>query len=257
MVTATKTRPAWVELAADDPAAAREFYGKLLGWDISVSEDPQYGGYAMARLADGDGDVAGITAKMMPEAPTAWSLYIETDDAAALGDAVQAAGGSVIAPAFDVGDMGRMAVFADPSGAVISAWQATGMRSFRTGDAGTFGWAEVNARGIDKAIAFYRTVFGWQAETSPMGEGQPDYTTFSVDGEQIAGGMEMQASMPPEVPSYWMVYFNVADVDGAFAKATGLGATEMVAPMPMPGGRFAIVSDPQGAMFGLLKLDEG
>ena len=79
------------------------FYGKLLGWDVTVSDDPQYGGYAMARLADGEGDVAGITAKMMPEAPTAWSLYIETDDAAALGEAVQAAGGSVIAPAFDVG----------------------------------------------------------------------------------------------------------------------------------------------------------
>ncbi len=50
MVTATKTRPAWVELATDDPAAAQQFYKELLGWNISVSEDPQYGGYAMARL---------------------------------------------------------------------------------------------------------------------------------------------------------------------------------------------------------------
>lgn len=257
MVTATKTRPAWVELATDDPAAARDFYTKLFGWDISVSEDPQYGGYAMARLDGGDGDVAGITAKMMPQAPTAWSLYIETDDAAALGDRVQAAGGSVIAPAFDVGDMGRMAVFADPTGAVISAWQAGSARTFRTGDVGAFGWAEVNARGIDRAVEFYRTVFGWQAETSPMGEGQPDYTTFSADGEQVAGGMEMASEVPAEVPSYWMVYFNVADVDAAFERAIDLGAAEVFAPSDMPGGRFAIVNDPQGAMFGLLKLGEG
>jgi predicted enzyme related to lactoylglutathione lyase len=257
MVTATKARPAWVELSTDDPGAAREFYSGLFGWEIAVSEDPQYGGYAMARLGDGDGDVAGITAKMMPQAPTAWSLYIETDDAAALGDAVQAAGGTVIAPAFDVGDQGRMAVFADPTGAVISAWQAAAMRSFRSGDTGTFGWAELNARGIDRAIDFYGTVFGWQAETSPIGEGQPDYTSFLAGGVPIAGGMEMQPSIPAEVPSYWMVYFNVADVDDAFARAIDLGASEVVSPSPMPGGHFAIVRDPQGAMFGLLKLDEG
>lgn len=254
MATATKAKPAWVELATDDPAAARDFYSQLFGWDVTVSDDPQYGGYAMARLGDAEGDVAGITAKMMPEAPTAWSLYIETDDAAALGDAVLAAGGSVIAPAFDVGEMGRMAVFADPTGAVFSSWQAASMRSFRTAEPGTYGWAELNARGIDTAIDFYGSVLGWEAKTDPMGEGQPDYTTFHIKGEYVAGGMEMQPMVPAEVPSYWMVYFNVADVDAAFQKALGLGATEMVSPSPMPGGRFAIVNDPQGAMFGLLKI---
>ncbi len=256
MVTATKTRPAWVELATDDPAASREFYSKLFGWNVEVSPDPQYGGYGMARLGDGDGDVAGITAKMMPEAPTAWSLYIDTDDAAALGDAVQAAGGTVIAPAFDVGDMGRMAVFADPTGAVISAWQAGAMRTFRSGDVGTFGWAELNPRGMDKAIDFYSKVFGWRAETNPIGEGQPDYTQFYVGDEAIAGGMEMQPMIPAEVPSYWMIYFNVDGLDDTFRRAIDLGATEVVPPTPMPGGHFAIVNDPHGAMFGLLKMDQ-
>lgn len=255
MVTATSTRPAWIELATDDPAAAREFYGKLFDWSIEVSEDPQYGGYAMARLDGGDGDVAGITAKMMPDAPTAWSVYIETDDAAALGDAVQAAGGTVLAPAFDVGDMGRMAVFADPIGAVISVWQAAATRTFRTGEPGSFGWAELNARGRDRAVEFYEKVFGWRHETTPMGEGQPDYTQFYAGDTAIAGVMEMDANIPAEVPSYWMLYFNVGNVDAAFSKAIGLGATEMVSPSPMPGGRFAIVTDPQGAMFGLLTMD--
>ena len=108
--TRSAARPAWIELATDDPAAARAFYADLLGWQVDVHPDPQYGGYGMARLPAGDGDVAGIGGKMMPEAPTAWSLYIGTDDVDALSDAVTAAGGSVIAPAFDVGDMGRMAV---------------------------------------------------------------------------------------------------------------------------------------------------
>ena len=257
MVTANKTRAAWVELSTDDPAASREFYSALLGWNIEISEDPQYGGYAMARLGEGDGDVAGITAKMMPEAPTAWSLYLETDDAAALCDAVQAAGGTVIAPAFDVGDMGRMAVFSDPTGAVISAWQAGATRTFRSGEAGTYGWAELNSRGLDKAIDFYGTVFGWRTETTPIGEGQPDCTQFYVDDDAIAGAMEMQSVIPAEVPSYWMIYFNVADLDDAFKRAVDLGATEVVPPTAMPGGHFSIINDPQGAMFGLLKMDEG
>jgi predicted enzyme related to lactoylglutathione lyase len=137
---------------------------------------------------------------------------------------------------------------------VFSAWQAAGMRNFRTGEPGTYGWAELNARGIDKAIDFYRSVLGWDAKTTPMGVGQPDYTTFDLGGDDVAGGMEMQPMVPAGVPSYWMVYFNVADVDTAFETALGLGATEMVAPSPMPGGRFAIINDPQGAMFGLLKI---
>ena len=106
-------------------------------------------------------------------------------------------------------------------------------------------------------LAFGGNVFGWTAETSPMGEGQPDYTTFKVDGEDILGGMEMMPTVPAEVPSYWMAYFNVADVDDAFKRALDLGGTEVVAPSPMPGGRFAIVNDPQGAMFGLLKIAQG
>jgi len=138
------TRPAWIELGSPDPAASREFYSRLFGWEVEVSPDSEYGGYGLARLAGGGEDVAGIGGKMMPEAPTTRNLYIGADDADALGEAMQAAGGNVIAPAFDVGGMGRMAVFADSVGSVISAWQPASMGSFRTGDVGTFGWAIVN-----------------------------------------------------------------------------------------------------------------
>jgi predicted enzyme related to lactoylglutathione lyase len=86
-----------------------------------------------------------------------------------------------------------------------------------------------------------------------MGEGQPAYTEFLLDGDSIAGAWEMNPQMPAEVPSYWQVYFAVDDVDASYRKALDLGATEMLAPQDFPGGRFAIVSDPQGAGFGLLK----
>jgi predicted enzyme related to lactoylglutathione lyase len=250
-------RPAWVDLASDDPEASRAFYSTLFGWQFDVSSDPQYGGYGIAHLADGGEDVAGIGGKMSPEAPSTWQLYIGADDASALDEAVQSSGGTVIMPAMNVGDMGRVAVFQDSTGAFFSLWEPAGAGSFRSGDEGTFGWAELNARGIDEAHDFYGKVFGWDAHTSPMGEGLADYTEFQIDGESILGALEMAPSVPPQVPSYWMVYFNVGDVDDAFRRAVDVGATEMVAPVDFPGGRFAIVSDPQGAMFGLLKTTQG
>ena len=253
--TSVANRPAWVDLSTSDAAGARDFYGKLFGWKIEVNEDPQYGGYALAKV-DGE-DVAGIGPKQDPNGPNAWALYIGTEDAAALAGKVTEAGGTVVAPPFDVGPQGKMAVFQDPTGAFIYGWQPALMAGFHSGHENQFGWAELNARGIDKALAFYGKVFGWTDKASPMGEGMGDYHEMQLGGRSVAGGMEMMPNIPAEVPSYWSVYFMTRDVDGSFKKALELGATEMVPPSDFPGGRFAILSDPQGAMFGLLSLPSG
>jgi predicted enzyme related to lactoylglutathione lyase len=249
---AAASKPAWVELSTPDAAASGDFYARLFGWQIEVTEDPQYGGYAMARI--GDRDAAGIGPKQSPEAPTAWTIYIGTDDLDRLVQQVTAAGGTVVAPPFDVGDQGRMAVFQDPAGAFISAWQGAGMgRSFAWNEPNALTWAELNARGIERAIPFYESVFGWTHTTTPMEGGFPPYTTFEADGQPVAGGMEMNAAIPGEVPSYWMPYFGVDDVDATFRRALEAGGREMVPPQEYPGGRFAIVSDPHGAAFGLMR----
>ena len=244
-------KPAWLDLSSSDPGASRDFYAKLFGWQVEVNPDPLYGGYAVAKV--GGKDVAGIGPKMMAEAPTAWNIYIGTDDADALAGKVKAAGGNVVAPPMAVGEQGRMAVFQDPSGAYISAWEPKAMGGFGTDAPNSFGWAELNARGLSKALPFYAAVFGWASKQSEMGEGQPPYTEFLRAGTSVAGAMEMNPMVPAEVPSYWMAYFEVADIDASFRKALELGAREMLAPLDFPGGRFGIVSDPQGAVFGLLK----
>jgi predicted enzyme related to lactoylglutathione lyase len=250
--TATASKPVWVDLASKDPAAAREFYSKLFGWDVQVNPDPQYGGYGIAKV--GDNDAAGIGGQMAPEAPTVWSLYIGSDDAEALAREVEAAGGKVIMPPFDVGDQGKMAVFQDPSGGFISTWQATQMRGFQTDAPNSFGWAELQARGVEKAIPFYQQVFGWETRRSPAGAGGADYIEFLHDGQSILGALEMPEQMPAQVPSHWLVYFYVEDVDAAAQKARSLGGSERIAPMDFPGGRFAIVADLDGASVGLLKM---
>ena len=252
--TALLNRPAWVDLSTSDPASSREFYARLFGWQVEVSPDPQYGGYALAKI--GGEDVAGIGPKMSAEAPTAWSVYIGMSDGEDLARRVQAAGGTVIAPAFDVGDQGRMAVFQDPSGAFISAWQPGAMGSFRTNIPNAFAWAELNTRALDTAVAFYGKVFGWTPRAM-QAEGAPPYTELLLDGERVAGAQAMQPMVPAEVPAYWMVYFGVEDVDAAFERALAGGAHEMLSPIDFPGGRLAIVGDPQGAAFGILKMEPG
>lgn len=247
-------KPAWIDLATSDPSSAASFYGKLFGWKVQEL-GPEAGGYTMAKLAGKD--VAGIGPLQDAQQPSAWSVYISTPDADAVAKQVEAAGGKVIAPPFDVLDQGRMGVFQDPSGAFISVWQAGKMPGAGVVmEPGAFAWAELNARGVDKAKAFYSKVFGWGQKVSPMGEGQGDYTEFQVDGESIAGGMEMNQMVPAQVPSYWMVYFGVSDVDKAHKHATELGAREMLPPQDFPGGRFSIVADPQGAAFGLLQMQQ-
>jgi predicted enzyme related to lactoylglutathione lyase len=250
--TSLVNKPAWIDLSSADPAGSRDFYAKLLGWQVEVNPDPQYGGYAIAKL-DGK-DVAGIGPTQAPGAPTAWNLYIGTDDAEDLAKRVTAAGGTVVAPPFDVGEQGRMAVFQDPSGAFISGWQPSAMFGFQSEVTGAFEWAELNAWGIEKTIPFYTTLFGWTTTVSPMGEDQAPYTEFKVDGESVAGAWEMNKMVPAGVPSYWQIYFSVDDVDASYAKAVEGGAREMLPPQDFPGGRFAILSDPQGAGFGLLTL---
>jgi uncharacterized protein len=250
--TAVADKPAWIDLSTSDPAGAREFYAKVFGWQIEVNPDPQYGGYGMAKI--GGKDVAGMGPKMDPNAPTAWSLYIGTDDIGALSQKVEAAGGKIIAPAFDVGPQGKMAVFQDPSGAFISAWEPALMAGFSHSGANGFSWGELSSRWLDKALPFYEKVFGWTDKASPMGEGMGDYHEFQLRGTSVCGGMEMMPMVPAEVPSYWLVYFGVPDVDASFKKALDAGASELVSPSDFPGGRYAIVTDPQGAAFGLMSM---
>src|SRR5229473_7020786 len=94
--TAVAHKPVWVDLATSDAAAGRDFYSKLFGWNVEVNPDPQYGGYALAKV--GGKDVAGIGPKMMAEAPTAWTIYIGTPDAADTAKKAEAAGAKVIVP---------------------------------------------------------------------------------------------------------------------------------------------------------------
>jgi predicted enzyme related to lactoylglutathione lyase len=242
--------PAWVDLGTPDPAAARTFYSTLFGWEIQ-DLGPEAGGYTIATLRGKQ--VAGLGPLMAPGQPPAWTTYVYVDDVDATAKAVEAAGGTVMAPPFDVMEAGRMAVFMDPTGAVIAGWQPNQHRGAEiVNEPGAFCWTELATRDVDAAKRFYRSVFGWDSETHEMGP--MVYTEFKLNGESIAGMMAMGDQFPPEVPPHWLVYFAVEDTDGSLAKVNELGGPTLAPAMDIPSGRFAVVADPQGAAFGIIRL---
>jgi len=241
--------PCWVDLMTPDQPAAREFYGALFGWEIEIGPD-ETGNYGTATV---DGRrVAGIGGMMGMDHPPVWNTYLATADADATSKAVEAAGGTVMAPAMDVMDFGRMAFAQGPSGGVFGYWQAGTHLGFGlANDTGAVTWNEFMTRDYAGAKDFYGQVFGY-TYTDMSGDGF-EYSMIEVDGNTVGGIGGLPAEVPEHVPPHWRVYFAVDDCDAAVAQVTSLGGSVLTPPQDMPYGRHADVADPQGAMFALIK----
>jgi len=189
--------------------------------------------------------------------PPHWNLYVTAGNADDTTKMAAQLGAKVIAPPFDVMDVGRMAVLQDPTGAVFCVWQAkTHIGARILNEPGALCWSELTTRDPKTAEAFYTSLFGWTAKHGAAST-VTDYTEFSVPGQQPCAGMlKMPENMPAGIPSYWMPYFQVADCDASTAKAREFGGSLMVGPSDIPKtGRFSILKDPQGAMFAVFKFE--
>ena len=241
--------PSWVDLGTPDPTAAAAFYGGLFGWE-SFEGPPEAGGYRMELLRGRT--VAGIGPAMNP-GPPYWTTYVTVDDADAIVPLVAEAGGAVLAEPFDVLDVGRMAVFADPQGAAFSVWQARSHPGAGlVNEPGAYCWSELVTSDVEAAKAFYGKVFGWGARVSDGSGGS--YTEWQVSDRSVGGLMARPPGMPAMVPDHWGVYFAIADHDDAVAKVTALGGSVMMGPMTVAVGTFSVCVDPQGASFNVLQL---
>jgi predicted enzyme related to lactoylglutathione lyase len=154
----------------------------------------------------------------------------------------------------DVMDAGRMAVFADPLGAVFSVWQANAhIGAYIVNEPNSYSWSELVTTDVTKAKDFYGAVFGWDSETH--GEGGPGaYTEWKVSGRSVGGMMQKPPMMPAEIPPFWGVYFSVEDANDAVARVTELGGSLVMGPATVEPGRFAVVQDPQGTTFNIITL---
>lgn len=241
--------PCWVDLGTDVDGA-KSFYGGTFGWEAAdAGPVEETGGYGMFRK---DGKVvAGYAPKQGP-GPPAWTTYVSVAEADATASAVIAAGGTVLVEPMDVMTAGRMAVFSDPEGVAFSVWQPgehTGAEVVN--EPGAFAWNELNTRDLARSLEFYYAVFGWVSEIHEMGTGS--YTEIKLAGRSVAGAIDMSGRVPDEVPPHWLVYFMVSDCDTTVARAKELGGSVLVGPLDLPVGRFAVVADPQGAHFAVIR----
>jgi predicted enzyme related to lactoylglutathione lyase len=239
--------PCWADLGSADLDASKQFYSGVFGWQADAP-DPQARGYTIFRK-DGAA-VAGVGPLQGPDQPPAWSVYASTDDADAAARRVEAAGGKVLMAPMDVLDGGRLAVFIDPAGAVSGVWQPLAFAGAKVcGEAGTLSWIELVTRDQDSAIAFYRSVHGWEPEVQ-QGRG---YTLFKLGTDAVAG-MTNPAQGSGDAPAHWQPYFGSDDTDATVAKVKELGGTVFVPPEDIPGvGRFAMAADPAGVNFSIMR----
>lgn len=248
--------PSWADVQTNDQAKAKEFYGQLFGWQFVDEDIPDSGGAVYSMAQRNGRDVAAISALPDDQAkmgvPPHWNSYVTVDDVEATAATAEAAGGTVLAPPFDVMDAGRMAVIADPTGAIILPWQAKGnIGAGLVNEPGALCWTELMSPDIPKAAEFYKAVFGWDSETHDSPE--MSYTEFSLDGQSIAGAMNPPM---PGMPPAWGVYFAVDDADATTERTKELGGSVMREPFDIAAGRLAVLADPQGAVFMVLKLAE-
>jgi predicted enzyme related to lactoylglutathione lyase len=243
--------PCWVDILQPDPEAAMAFYGALFGWELA---GPGPMGYLVARLRGRD--VAGIgSPPAQGSAPTpAWTTYVYVESADDTAEKTRSAGGAVLIEAFDVLPAGRLAILADPAGAVFGAWEPRERKGAqRVNEPGAWAMSHLETPDPDGAAAFYGAVFGWTTET--FGEGAGAFTMFGLPGYE---GGEPSQPVSREViatmgvsddASNWGVNFWDHDVDATAAKAVELGGRAVVAPFDTPMTRTAVLADPHGATF--------
>jgi len=260
MATITQHAPGsfcWIELASTDQNASRAFYSKLFGWTSNDTPLGEGQTYTIFQLGGRDSAaLQQLTPKQYPPGtPSHWLAYLAVEDADATAARVKASGGQILAPAFDVMESGRMAICQDPHGGTFAVWQARKHPGLGvTGEPGSLTWCQLNVPmgATDKEKGFYGGAFGWGFRDDPMPMGAA-YTTWMAGSERRGGMMPMPPGEPH--PAHWLAYFATGDVDETTGKAIDLGAVPMVPPTDIPGvGRFAVIQDPQGANFALVKF---
>lgn len=242
--------PTWFDLMTSDPAGAQKFYGELFGWTFLQGMM----GYSMCQK---NGRNAAGMGKRPEDAPypSSWTVYFDSRDVDATAARVREFGGKMMMEPMDVGDQGRMIVCADPTGAVFGFWQGRAHKGAQIIDEhGAMTWCEVNTRDGLKDAEFYAKVLDVEPRKMPMES--PIYYTLHKGEKAVAGVLQMNHQWPDSIPPHWMPYFAVDDAEAACEKIKSLGGQVMHGPFDSPYGRIAVVADPYGAAFSVVKLSE-
>ncbi|MDR0299397.1 MAG: VOC family protein [Streptococcaceae bacterium] len=236
-----KGLPGWVEVSANDTAAAIKFYTELFGWTSQSIGDETFEYHI---LMNGEKTIGGLSGKMNPGQPSAWLTYFETDDIEKTISDINANGGMTYMPATPMPG-GLFTIASDPAGAPLGIVQSEQLNDSYTEQNGLL-WYELEvAKEFDKTVDFYKAVFNWAPKEEVKSE---EMTYLTVD--QILG-----IYTGSDFPSYfnnqsqWSVTFAEEDVESFAKKAESLGAKVENIMKNTPYGDFAMLRDPEGAFF--------
>lgn len=245
--------PIWYELLTNDAAASTAFYEEVVGWKVHPPQPGDEKGYRM--LDTGHGFVGGMMQlnEQMREsgAKPTWLFYIGVADVDATTKKAEAEGGAVLMRPFDIPNVGRIAMLADPQGIPFYVMRGASddtSTAFERHGMGKCNWNELATPDQVGANAFYAKVFGWKYPDKMAMPGSGDYVFVAVGDTTIGATM----TQSPGAPSGWQFYFRAPDIDIAVEKLKKAGGKVHAGPMEVPGGdRVIVASDVHGVPFGV------
>jgi len=252
--------PIWYELMTSDADAAGRFYSAVVpGWRFGGRRPGELDYRGIER---GDGGHAGgvlrIDQSMRSHgARPMWLGYIGADDVDTTVGKIEAEGGKTLMPPFDVPNVGRIAMVADPQGnpfyvmkPIPPAGREDGQSDVFSADAEQrVGWNELSTADPVAARQFYGALFGWVSDDfMDMGE-YGEYRFLDFAGERIGA----VCGVGPDSTAGWRYYIRVPSIAAAAQAVTAGGGTVTMGPHEVPGGDHIIIgTDPQGAEFALV-----
>jgi uncharacterized protein len=260
--------PCWIDTWQPDAEAAVSFYAELFGWEAEDTMPPGTpGNHFVCRLRGRDVSAIASRPAKAPATAPAWGTYVWVERADEVAANVIKADGSVVMEPFPSLDGGRIAVVADPAGAVFGVWQPGAHNGAQlVNEPGAWSMSSLNTPDPDGAKDFYGRVLGWDSETLDLDAAE--VTLWRLPG--YVGGepgqpvpRDVVATMAPttgdDAPPRWSVDFWVEDVDATAERAARLGGEVLTYPydIPVAALRQAVLADPHGAAFSVTKVSIG
>tara|TARA_R110002073_G_scaffold19130_4_gene70173 strand:+ start:82 stop:1560 length:1479 start_codon:yes stop_codon:yes gene_type:complete len=241
--------PIWYELMTQDPDAAQDFYGAVMGWTFAAMPGAPGNDYRIASA--GSEPVAGVmrTQDHANSMPDMWFFYVGVSDVDAAAQKVKALGGRIDIEPTDIPNVGRFAFVADPQGAQFYLMRGNSDQdstAFAPAKTGHCSWNELVTLDQNAALDFYGELFGWEKGGSmPMGTDMGDYTFINHNNEMIGAVMDAPEK---DTKPFWNFALQVADIDAAKKAVEDGGGTVRMGPSELPddSGWLIQASDPRG-----------
>ncbi len=241
----------WENLVTTNIDVAKTFYQRLFGWKATDIPAGEQGTHCFFSLDGKDiCSVSEIAEAQRQQYSPQWVPYISVENTEEFMTKAQSAGGHVLAPISPVLEAGEAAVIQDPTGAILAIWHPRrNIEKVKNEVPGMICCHELATNNMDAAGMFYAKVFDWMPRAEIFGD--ITYIMFDAGDHHVA---YMMGVPNKDATPRWITYWHVADCEKSLKKAIALGAkVSKTVEIIKRKGRYAIICDPLGAIFGIMQ----